>query len=87
MYVAIITDNSKHDKECNYLHFYCFSVKDVSVVNDKFIPMRIKPNGKVMWSPTGIFKVFINTPPIVSPIHWYPMSKLQYHPTKNEIFI
>ncbi|KAK3093894.1 hypothetical protein FSP39_021544 [Pinctada imbricata] len=33
------------------------SVVDISVINDKHIPMRIKSDGRISWSPAGIYVV------------------------------
>ncbi|KAJ8308725.1 hypothetical protein KUTeg_013599, partial [Tegillarca granosa] len=44
------------------------SVKDISVISDKNIPMRIDSSGHVMWNPSGIYLISCE-----SDITYYPM--------------
>lgn len=36
---------------------FFFSVKDISIISDKSIPMRILNDGTVIWNPSGIYEV------------------------------
>lgn len=51
---------------CGFI--FIFRVKDISVISDKNIPMRIDSSGHVMWNPSGIYLISCE-----SDITYYPM--------------
>ncbi|CAG2214550.1 unnamed protein product [Mytilus edulis] len=48
------------------------SVKDIGIINDKFIPMRIVSDGNIVWNPSGIYEVSCE-----SDITYYPLDTQQ----------